>query len=79
MTNDSCIHHETDCIKLGGMSLPHSLESISFHLSFLNSKLLCGRRRKLRMFENVVLKRELGHEGEEVRKRWRKLHNEKLT
>jgi hypothetical protein len=31
------------------------------------------------MFENVVLKRELGHGGEEVTKSWRKLHNEKLT
>jgi hypothetical protein len=34
------------------------------------------KRPKLRMFKNVVLKRELGHEGEEVTKRWRKLHNE---
>jgi hypothetical protein len=31
------------------------------------------------MFENVVLKRELRHGEEEVTKRWRKLHNEKLT
>jgi len=37
------------------------------------------KRRKLRMFENVVLKRELGCGGEEVTKKWRKLHNGKLT
>jgi rRNA maturation endonuclease Nob1 len=28
------------------------------------------------MFENVVLKRELGHEEEEVTKRWRKLSHQ---
>jgi len=37
------------------------------------------KRHKLRLLENVVLRRELGREGEEVTKRWRKLHNEKLS
>ena len=35
--------------------------------------------RKLRVFENMVLRRIFGAKRDEVRGEWRKLHNEKLN
>ena len=35
--------------------------------------------RRLRVFENVVLRRIFGPERDEVTGDWRKLHNEELT
>jgi hypothetical protein len=34
--------------------------------------------RRLRVFENRVLRRVFGHKGDEVKGEWRKLHNEEL-
>jgi len=35
--------------------------------------------RKLRVFENMVLRRIFGPRRDEVKVEWRKLHNEKLN
>ena len=35
--------------------------------------------RKLRVFENMVLRRIFGHKREEVTGEWRRLHNEELN
>ena len=35
--------------------------------------------RRLRMFENMVLRREFGPKRDEIRMEWRKLHNEELS
>ena len=35
--------------------------------------------RKLRVFENMVLKRIFGHKRDEVTREWRRLHNEELN
>ena len=35
--------------------------------------------RKLRVFENMVLRRIFGRRRDEVMKEWRRLHNEKLN
>ena len=35
--------------------------------------------RRLRMFENRVLRRIFGHEREDVTREWGKLHNEELN
>jgi hypothetical protein len=35
--------------------------------------------RRLRVFENWVLRRILGSKGDEVTLKWRKLHNEELN
>jgi len=35
--------------------------------------------RRLRVFENMVLRRVFGHKREEVTGEWRKLHNEELN
>jgi hypothetical protein len=37
------------------------------------------KERRLRAFENRVLRRIFGTKGEEVTGKWRKIHNEKLT
>jgi hypothetical protein len=34
---------------------------------------------RLRMFENMVLRRIFGHKRDEVTGEWRKLHNEELN
>jgi hypothetical protein len=34
---------------------------------------------KLRVFENMVLRRSFGHKRDEVTGGWRKLHNEELN
>jgi hypothetical protein len=36
-------------------------------------------KRRLRVFENRVLRRIFGHKRDEVRGEWRKLHNEELN
>ena len=35
--------------------------------------------RRLRVFENRVLRRVFGHKGDEVTGEWKKLHNEELS
>src|SRR5215469_14235415 len=40
--------------------------------------LTMGEERRLRVFENMVLKRVFGPKRDEVRGEWRKLHNEEL-
>jgi hypothetical protein len=35
--------------------------------------------RRLRVFENVVLRRIFGPKRDEIRGKWRKLHNEELN
>jgi hypothetical protein len=37
------------------------------------------KERRLRAFENRELRRIFGPKGEEVKREWRKLHNEKLN
>jgi hypothetical protein len=41
--------------------------------------LILREERRLRVFENRVLRRVFGHERDEVTGEWRKLHNEKLN
>jgi len=35
--------------------------------------------RKLRVFENMALRRIFGHRRDEVKGEWRRMHNEKLN
>ena len=37
------------------------------------------KERRLRVFENRVLRRVFGHKRDEVRGEWRKLHNDELS
>ena len=37
------------------------------------------KKRRLRVFENRVLRKIFGPKGDEVREEWRKLHNKKLN
>jgi len=51
-------------------------------ISFLFTACSCGvqpRTRRLRVFENRVLRRIFGPKGDEVIREWRKLHNEELN
>jgi hypothetical protein len=38
-----------------------------------------GEERRLRVYENSVLRRIFGHKRDEVTREWRKLHNEELN
>ena len=39
----------------------------------------CGRKRKLRVFENMVLRKIFGPRRDAVTGEWRRLHNEELN
>jgi len=39
----------------------------------------CGREMKLRVFENMVLRRKFGTRRDEVKVEWRRLHNVELN
>jgi hypothetical protein len=41
--------------------------------------LMLREERRLRLFENRVLRRIFGHKGDKVTGEWRKLHNEELS
>ena len=41
--------------------------------------LILGEKRKLRVFENMVLRRIFGPRKDEVTGEWRRLHNEELN
>ena len=41
--------------------------------------LILREERKLKLFENIVLKRIFGHRRDEVTGEWRRLHNEELN
>ena len=50
-------------------------EEFNYVLNFLTLK----KERRLRVFENRVLRRVFGHKRDEVTGEWRKLHNEELS
>jgi len=41
--------------------------------------LKCREERRVRVFENMVLRRIFGPERDEVTRKWRKQHNEELS
>ena len=50
-----------------------------FYLAVFEQSLALGEERRLRLFENRVLRRIFGVKGHEVTREWRKLHNEELN
>ena len=49
------------------------------HFLFCFRKILELEERRLRVFENIVLRRAFGPKRDEVTGEWRKLHNEELS
>jgi len=64
------------------------LSKINVHRNIILSVVLCGcetwpltlrEERRLRVFENRVLRRIFGPKGDKVTREWRRLHNEELN
>jgi len=60
----------------------HNINTLRIHYLFIGCEtwsLTLREERKLRMFENMVLRRIFGPRRDEVMVEWRRLHNEELN
>jgi len=85
MSGNACCHSVQNI--LSSSLLPRSIKLTKYR-TIIVSVVLCGyenrsltlrEERRLRVFENGVLRRIFGPKRDEVRGEWRKLHNEELN
>jgi hypothetical protein len=75
LTNQNCIHEETESRLNSGIPLYHSVEnlwSFNFPYQCKTLSLTLRKEHRLRVFENMVLRRMFGYKGEKVKGRMKK-------